>query len=110
MPVVAAFTDDPDVSRGRMFGSSSVLTVNGRIFAMLVKQRFVAKLPRERVDELVSGGRGEYFDPGYGRLMKEWVAIDAEMAAWVELACEACPVRQGSLRLRTHSSHTSTIN
>jgi hypothetical protein len=39
---------------------------------MLVKGRFVAKLPRGRVDELVSGGSGEYFDPGHGRLMKEW--------------------------------------
>ena len=89
MPVVAAFANDPNVRQGRMFGSSSVLTVNGRIFAMLVKQRFVAKLPRERVDELVSRGSGEYFDPGHGRLMKEWVAVDAGKAAWVELAREA---------------------
>ena len=89
MPVVAAFTDDPDVSRGKMFGSSSVLTVNGRIFAMLVKERFVAKLPRERVDELVSGGSGAYFNPGHGRLMKEWVTVNAKQAAWVELAREA---------------------
>jgi hypothetical protein len=28
-----------------MFGSSSVLAVKGKIFAMLVKGRFVAKLP-----------------------------------------------------------------
>jgi hypothetical protein len=72
-----------------MFGSSSVLSVNGKIFAMLVKDRFVAKLPKERVDELVVGGCGEYFDPGHGRLMKEWVAVDAGKAAWVELAREA---------------------
>jgi len=30
---------------------------------------------KDRVDELVSGGNGEYFDPGHGRLMKEWVTI-----------------------------------
>jgi len=89
MPVVAAFANDPNVRQGRMFGSSSVLTVNRRIFAMLVKQRFVAKLPRERVDELVSGGSGAYFDPGHGRLMKKWVTVNAKQAAWVELAREA---------------------
>jgi hypothetical protein len=32
------------------------------------------KLPRERVDELVEAGAGHRFDPGHGRLMKEWVA------------------------------------
>jgi hypothetical protein len=36
-PVVAAFTGDRRVSRKRMFSSSNVLTVNGKIFAMLVK-------------------------------------------------------------------------
>jgi hypothetical protein len=33
------------------------------------------KLPRERVDELVEAGAGHRFDPGHGRLMKEWVAL-----------------------------------
>jgi len=89
VPVAAAFADDPRVGRGKMFGSSSVLTVNGKIFAMVVKGRFVAKLPKERVDALVNRGSGEYFDPGHGRLMKEWIVVDAEKAAWVELAREA---------------------
>jgi len=89
MPVVAAFADDPNVSRGKMFGSSSVLSVKGKFFAMLVKGRFIAKLPRERVDELVRRGSGEYFDPGHGRLMKEWVAVAAGKVAEVELAREA---------------------
>ena len=97
MPLVAAFADDPHVSRGKMFGSSSVLSVNGKIFAMLVKGRFVAKLPREKVDELVSGGGGEYFDPGHGRLMKQWIAFDAGTAAWVELAREAYRFVKGAM-------------
>ncbi|MGH2396884.1 MAG: MmcQ/YjbR family DNA-binding protein [bacterium] len=88
-PVVAAFAKDRQVSRKRMFSSDNVLNVNGKIFAMLVKGKFVAKLPKERVDELVSGGKGEYFDPGHGRLMKEWVAVEAGSASWVELAREA---------------------
>jgi TfoX/Sxy family transcriptional regulator of competence genes len=88
-PVVAAFAKDRHVSRRKMFSSSSVLNVNGKIFAMLVRGKFVAKLPKDRVAELVSSGNGEYFDPGHGRLMKEWVAVGAGKALWVKLAKEA---------------------
>jgi hypothetical protein len=56
---------------------------------MHVKGKFVAKLPKERVDDLVRQGKGDYFDPGHGRLMKEWVALTAGRPSWVELAREA---------------------
>ena len=36
----------------------------------------IVKLPKERVDELVSSGKGGCFDPGHGRVMKEWLSID----------------------------------
>jgi hypothetical protein len=42
-----------------------------KIFVTIVKGRFVAKRPKERVGELVSGVDGENFDPGHGRVMKE---------------------------------------
>jgi hypothetical protein len=87
--VIAAFADDSDVQLGKMFSSSYVMKVNGRIFAMLIKSKFVAKLPRERVDELIKRGVGQHFDPGHGRLMKEWVTVEAEGEAWVDLAKEA---------------------
>jgi len=88
-PIVAAFAGDRRVSRKRLFSSGNVLSVNGKIFAMLVKDQFVAKLPKERVDELVTVGKGKYFDPGHGRLMKEWVALQGSKASWVILAKEA---------------------
>jgi hypothetical protein len=88
-PVVAAFAKDRDVGVGRMFSSNSVLNVKGKIFAMYVRGQFVAKLPKPRVDELVSSGAGVHFDPGHGRLMKEWVAIDDPGAPWIALAREA---------------------
>ncbi len=53
------------------------------------KGKFVAKLPKDRVDELVRLGKGEYFDPGHGRLMKEWVVLGSATASWAELAREA---------------------
>lgn len=87
--VVAAFAHDRRVSRRRMFSSDTVLSVNGKIFAMVARGKFVAKLPKDRVDSLVSGGIGQRFDPGHGRLMKEWLAVGSTKADCVELAREA---------------------
>jgi hypothetical protein len=88
-PVVDAFAGQKDVSRARRFSTSSVLSVKGKIFAMMVKGRFVAKLPRDRVEDIVSGGFGVPFEPGPGRVMKEWVSVDAKGPPWIDLAREA---------------------
>ena len=80
----------PDSGPRRAFGSTSLKT-DGKIFAMLVKDRLVVKLDRRRVETLVAKGQGERFDPGHGRLMKEWLSV-AEPAsddAWLELATES---------------------
>ena|SRR5215470_5025575 len=88
-PIVAAFAGDQQVGCGRMFGSNAVLNVNGKIFAMQVRAKLVVKLPKPRVNELVRSGKGQYFDPGHGRLMKEWAVIDSPETEWVGLAKEA---------------------
>jgi len=45
-----------------------------KIFAIISDARFVAKLPKTRVDELVEQGLGTRFDPRKnGRVMKEWL-------------------------------------
>jgi len=88
-PVVAAFAGNRQVIRKRMFSSENVLTVHGKIFAMFARGKFVAKLPKERVDEIVNAGKGERFNPGHGRLMKEWVALETQRENWVALALEA---------------------
>lgn len=90
-PVVAAFARDRRVTRGgRGFGSTG-LKVNGKLFALLSDRtgQFVAKLPKARVDELVRAGTGERFDPGHGRLMKEWIALLPGQEDWIALAKEA---------------------
>jgi len=93
--VVAAFLDDPAVTSGTMM-SSYGLKVNGKIFAMYGREKFVAKLPKPRIDQLVSNGIGERFNPGHGRLMKEWIAIPEHSERWIELAHEAYAfVKQG---------------
>ncbi len=70
--------------------SSYGLKVKGKIFAMFGRDQFVAKLPRERVDDLVARGEGIRFDPRRdGRVMKEWIVVRAGGADWVQLAREA---------------------
>jgi len=88
-PVADAFADVRGVSRRRMFSSENAFSVNGKIFAMLTRDTFVVKLPKERVDDLVDAGKGKRFDPGHGRLMKEWIAVEAGALPWVALAKEA---------------------
>jgi len=97
--VVNAFVEDKQVTRdeGKGFGSSA-LKVSGKIFAMMTSQdKFVVKLPKERVDELVRANLGENFASRPGRLMKEWLIVfPSNNHLWTELAREAHHyVRQG---------------
>ena len=88
--LVEAFLQYPGVvQEGKGFGSSA-LKIGGKIFAMLVRGRLVVKLPRQRVDALIASGHGERFDPGHGRIMKEWLTIDQTAESkWQALATEA---------------------
>ena len=81
--------DDPGMARAKGFGSKG-LKVAQKLFAFHSKGRLVVKLPKDRVDALASSGKGKQFDPGHGRLMKEWAAVGVEAKAlWPGLAREA---------------------
>jgi hypothetical protein len=91
--VIDAFADDPRVTppgTGTGFGDRRALKANGKIFAMMSSRGdFVVKLSKDRVSELIRSGRGTAFDPGHGRLMKQWLVITAGHEFWAPLAREA---------------------
>ena len=63
--------------------------MNAKLFALFTQGTLVVKLPKERVAALVAAGVGKPFDPGHGRLMKEWLAVTRPKASWSDLAREA---------------------
>ena len=90
VPIVKAFAKDRRVTTGGKGFGSSGLKVDGKLFAMISSRGlFVAKLPRKRVAELVQLGSARPFDPGHGRLMREWIELDGAEASWISLAREA---------------------
>jgi hypothetical protein len=72
----------------RAFGAGA-LKVGGKIFAMPAQGTLVLKLPEARVNALIAAGRGQRFDPGHGRIMREWIALAGEESDWLDLAREA---------------------
>ncbi len=61
-----------------------------KMFVMLSKGNFVAKLPKERVEELITSGDGLSYDPGTGKTMKEWIIIPPTSSEeWIKYAQEA---------------------
>ncbi len=90
--LVAEFATVPDVippGTTRGFGSNA-LRVQGMIFAMLVRERLVLKLPADRVAELVDADEGAYFDANKGKPMKNWLSLREESTMdWSLLAREA---------------------
>jgi len=79
----------PGVTQAGMFGSVA-LKAGGKVFAMVVKGSLVVKLARDRVASLLADKQGKPFDPGHGKVMKEWVRIGPEnRAQWPVRTAEA---------------------
>ena len=87
--VVEALVGEPGVTLGRSFASEG-LRVGKRIFAMEVKGALVVKVSAERAAALCKARVATPFDPGHGRVMKQWISVSRRAKIdWVELAREA---------------------
>jgi hypothetical protein len=65
------------------------LKIKRKMFAFLNKGNITVKLPKERVTELLESGEGLPYDPGNGKIMKEWVTIPLESSdKWTAFAKE----------------------
>lgn len=84
---------------GRSFGSNGLKT-GGKLFALFTQGTLVVKLSKDRVGELVAAGVGRAFDPGHGRLMKEWLTVTSADASWLDLAREAYAFVEGATQSR----------
>ena len=95
-------TSSATLGAGKKGFGSGALQINQKIFAMLLaKRRFVVKLPRQRVDALMAAGSGQRFDPGHGRVMKEWLELDPTAHEdWLALAREALAFVSSQRRTR----------
>ncbi len=72
---------------GRMGGN--VLTVNGKMFAMLRHGELVLKLPGERIEELALLKVGRRHDVGNGVMTYNWFTVE-EAGKWIKLARDSC--------------------
>jgi hypothetical protein len=89
-PIADAELGSPGVTGGTGFGRSAGLRIDRKIYAMLVNDELVVKLPKDRVDELAADGVGTRFEPGTGRVMKGWLSVPASSSRrWRALVDEA---------------------
>jgi hypothetical protein len=89
--------DGVSIGTQRGFGKGG-LTVNGKLFATLRGSSLLLKLPAEQVCSLIAAGRGEVFDAGKGRPMREWVTVGpANSADWPDLAQDALKFVAGGI-------------
>jgi TfoX N-terminal domain len=94
--VIEAMSRVPGVSlpgqddrSGRKFGANA-LKVDGKIFAMLVDDELVVKLPAQRVARLIESGEGSPYTAGKSKPMREWLTVHpASRVDWVAISEEA---------------------
>ncbi|MBM7845184.1 hypothetical protein [Herpetosiphon giganteus] len=87
--LVESLMENDEVTQSRKSGFGSGLRVNGKVFAMLVKNKLCVKLPASMIDEIVAEGQGELYMSG-GRPSKDWIVVDTvDEQRWLELAHSA---------------------
>jgi hypothetical protein len=66
------------------------LKIKKKMFAFPGIGNIIVKLPKKRVTELLDSGVGLPYDPGNGKIMKEWVTISIDHSdKWLDFVLEA---------------------
>jgi hypothetical protein len=87
--VVDELRADPAFSEAQMMGMPA-LKLGSTMFGGFHDGDLVVKVGRTRVEELITEGRAQPFDPsGRGRPMKDWAQVAEPVDDWVALADEA---------------------
>jgi hypothetical protein len=87
--------NEPDIEEGTGFGKNPGLRIGAGIFAMLVRDELVVKLPAARCAELIAAGGARPFEVG-ARRMREWVSVAHDAGReWGALAREALAFVRG---------------
>lgn len=95
--LVRALTKNPGVVQpiGKKGFGRTGLYFNGKLFAFLsYNKQLILKLEPDRVQELVSAGKGMYWDPRQdGQVFKHWIVLKSSLGdEWLPLAKEAFKV------------------
>ncbi|HEY1135063.1 MAG TPA: TfoX/Sxy family protein [Nocardioides sp.] len=90
--LAAPYLGRPGVEPRRMFGGDSV-TVHGKIFGFVdTEGNLVAKVPADRVDELIATAGAHRMQMGRGEA-REWVGVppatDGDDALWEQVLAES---------------------
>lgn len=85
--IEAHFLGRSGVTNKKMFAREA-LAVNGKIFAIFRLGEMVVKLPADEGRALIDAGEAEQFEPGPGRVMREWFTVHetGDEDRWLELA------------------------
>src|SRR5215468_73964 len=84
-----ALLGDPSVTEKKMFGTTALCS-GGNVFLFPGRDALVVKIPAAQVQELVTAGAAEPFDPGHRRPGKTWAAVHTSASdRWPELALAA---------------------
>jgi hypothetical protein len=86
--VASVIDDHPELKPGQMFGMPCLKRADGKVVATHWKDGGITvKLTDEAArEEALALDGAELFDPGMGRVMREWVLVPAaQHARWREL-------------------------
>ena len=79
------FLSQKDVNK-----QGNALKFKRKMFLMLNEERFIVKLPPERVTALIASGKGLPYDAGTGNPLKEWTIIsETDLKSWIKYGEEA---------------------